>query len=121
MQPLAQRELNGLQMVRQRKRREEVTFDIDVAPEIRLGQAQRIAAQHHRTNEARVVANQRERRMGRMHRRVAQPQDGAVPKAERQTPGEPAEHLVQQACGVMSVMSVRRRREPPIHIGCMPR
>jgi hypothetical protein len=73
-------------MVLQAKRCEEVPLDIDVAPEIGLREAKRIASQDHRTDDARVAAHQGEPRFRFVRDGFAESQGGAVPQAQRETP-----------------------------------
>ena len=68
-----------------------------------FGQTQGIAPEDHRSNESRVVAHQRERRVECVRSRIAESQGGAVPQTQRETAVEAAEQAFQQIRCVVSV------------------
>src|SRR5277367_4918708 len=58
---LAQRELYIPQMILEGQRGEQISLDIDLAAKVRLGEAQRVASEHHRDHGRRRAEPQRKR------------------------------------------------------------
>ena len=77
---------------------EEVTFDVDVPPEIRFGEAQSVESQHHGGDRTRIADDKREWRGNVQWRGAAQSQGIPVPELHGQMTLEGHEQALQERC-----------------------
>lgn len=77
-------------MVFEAERCEEVTFDIDITPEVGFRKAKTITSQDHRANNAGVAEHQGERRILLVWTCLAESQRRSIPQAQRETSIEAA-------------------------------
>ena len=94
-------------MILETECREEVAFDVDVAPKVGLGKPQAVEPQHHGRDGSRVADDQRERWRAVAGRVATQSQGVAVAQLHRQIAFELAEEVFQRA---------RRRCQPEVWI-----